>query len=458
MIREHHLYCAIAKFCFMRKSRGITFVRDPISIASAKRYGLTPLILYGVAAAGTSLKRVTVSTLDAPLSFSSVLEEAWRSAPPLGGKPDQVRVSRSLNESCPHLKVVLAAIGVDLLVADAKDKLTPTSLRSGQDAVLHLGWSDYLSPKLSTITQFNAAGLKLLEHEVSMFTSWSHGSKERTAFLQEWLALPAVPYVESLVDSGEWQHGPWLSNWEKTLPPNDSPRAFQIIGNKRSWLLFDNSSGAADVGADEDDDGDNFFSQGDDLPRVAKVIADCWPSPLVELGKTIGSTQKELQWFFSEKGQLNSTQRYALLNSLGIELNERYETYEADLPRVLVATSPRKVIAAYNQISHGGDLRFSFEAIPTRKAADPSWRYLVMASCGGHPTLIMFPRGSASADNMDSAHLINFNGVETVSDELYQGIVQTCAQACKSTADNVPAAIDFSRRWGEVLDEFEGSF
>ncbi len=452
MIREHHLYCAIAKFCFMHESRGITFVCDPISLASAKRYGLKPLIMYGVAVAGTSLKRITVSALDSPLSFSSVLEEAWRSAPPLGGKPDQVRVSRSLNESCPQLKKVLADIGVDLLVADSKDKITPTSLRSGQDAVLHLGWSDYLSPKLSTITEFNAAGLKLLEQDVSMLPSWSHGSKERTAFLQEWLALPAVPYVETLVDSGEWQHGPWLSNWEKTLPPNDSARAFQLIGNKRNWLLYDDSARAIEDGAE---DNDHFFPRGDDLPRVAKVIADCWPTPLVELSKTIGSTQKELQWFFSEKGRLTSTQRHALLNSLGIKLG-RYETYEADLPRVLVATSPRKVIAAYDQISHGGDLRFSFEAVPVRKAADPSWRYLVMASYSGYPSIIMFPRGSSSADNMDAAHLINFNGVETVPDDLYQAIVQTCAKASKSSAENVPTATEFCRRWGETIDELEG--
>lgn len=458
MIREHHLYCAIAKYCFLHAKRGITFVRDPLSIASAKRYGLEPLILYGVSAAGTSLKRITLSTLDSPLSFSAVLEEAWKAAPPLRGKPERIRVNRYLNESCPQLKGSLANIGVELLVADAKDKLTPTSLRSAQEEVLHIGWGDSLNPGLRTISQFNAAALAHLEDDVTIFGSWSRGSKERTAFQQEWLALPIVAYAEKMLDSGSWSQGPWLSTWEKTLPPDETSRVFNSPSEKRSWLFVSSAAGKEDIESGEDDDDEDNFPQGDDLPRVAKAIADCWPTSLVELGKAIGSTQKDLQWFFAEKSTLGSKQRHALITVLGLELNESYQTYEADFPRVLIASSPRKVIAAYDQISHGGDLRFSFEAVPTRKAADPSWRYLVMASCGGHPTLIMFPRGSACADKMDSAHLINFNGVETVTDELYQGIVQTCAQACKSTADNVPEAIDFCRRWGEVLDEFEGSF
>ena len=93
MIREHHLYCAIAKYCFLHAKRGITFVRDPLSIASAKRFGLEPLILYGVTAAGTSLKRIMLSTMDSPLSFSTVLEEAWKSAAPFRGKPVRIRVN-----------------------------------------------------------------------------------------------------------------------------------------------------------------------------------------------------------------------------------------------------------------------------------------------------------------------------------------------------------------------------
>lgn len=451
MIREHHLYCAIAKYCFLHTKRGITFVRDPLSIASAKRYGLEPLILYGVSAAGTSLKWIMLSTMDSPLSFSTVLEEAWKSAAPLRGKPECIRVNRYLNESCPQLKGSLANIGVELLVADAKDKLTPTSLRSAQEEVLHIGWRDSLNPELPTVSEFNAAALAQLKDDVTIFSSWPRGSKERTAFQQEWLALPIAAYAEKMVDSGEWSKGPWLSTWEKTLPPGETARVFNNSSEKSSWLFASSVSG-------EDSDDEDFFPQGDDLPRVAKVIADCWPTSLVELGKAIGSTQKDLKWFFNQKGNLVSSQRNALIAVLGLELDDSYQSYEADFPRVLVASSPRKVIAAYDQISHGGDLRFSFEAVPARKAADPSWRYLVIASCGGHPTLIMFPRGSACADKMDSAHLINFNGVETVTDELYQGIVQTCAQACKSTADNVPAAIDFCRRWGKVLDEFEGSF
>jgi len=49
--REHHFYVAIAKFRFHHPGHGIVSVRDPIKIKDAERYGLSPLILYGLTVA-----------------------------------------------------------------------------------------------------------------------------------------------------------------------------------------------------------------------------------------------------------------------------------------------------------------------------------------------------------------------------------------------------------------------
>lgn len=58
--REHHFYVAIAKFLFHHPEHGIVSVRDPIKIKDAERYGLSPLILYGLTVAGLPIRWMTL--------------------------------------------------------------------------------------------------------------------------------------------------------------------------------------------------------------------------------------------------------------------------------------------------------------------------------------------------------------------------------------------------------------
>lgn len=50
--REHHFYVSIAKFLLHHLEHGIVSVGDPIKIKDTERYGLSPLILYGLTVAG----------------------------------------------------------------------------------------------------------------------------------------------------------------------------------------------------------------------------------------------------------------------------------------------------------------------------------------------------------------------------------------------------------------------
>ena len=60
--REHHFYVAIAKFLFHHPEHGIVSVRDPIKIKDAERYGLSPLILYGLTVAGLPIRWMTFTS------------------------------------------------------------------------------------------------------------------------------------------------------------------------------------------------------------------------------------------------------------------------------------------------------------------------------------------------------------------------------------------------------------
>jgi hypothetical protein len=110
--REHHFYVAIAKFIFHHPEHGIVSVQDPIKIKDAQRYGLSPLIIYGVTVAGLPIRWMTFTPVDQPRAFRDVLLDAWRNAEGLRGRPDILRVNRHLSKASPELVEEMAKIGV----------------------------------------------------------------------------------------------------------------------------------------------------------------------------------------------------------------------------------------------------------------------------------------------------------------------------------------------------------
>jgi len=132
--REHHFYVAFAKFIYHHPGHGIVSLQDPIKIKDAERYGLSPLIIYGVTVAGLPIRLMTFTPVDQPRAFRDVLLDAWSNAEGLRGRPDILRVNRHLSKASPELVEEMAKIGVQVKVADAKDKSLPASLRSAQDS------------------------------------------------------------------------------------------------------------------------------------------------------------------------------------------------------------------------------------------------------------------------------------------------------------------------------------
>lgn len=429
--REHYLSVAIAKFAFRHAKYGIVFVRDPITLAEAAKHGLAPLVIYGLTPKGLPLRHIAFAAADRPDSICTFLQRAWREVSVLRGRPDVLRVNRHVASACPGLAEALKRAGVALVVTDGADKKFSASMRNIQDQAMKVGWRIRDVP-VTSIETLNA---------VAAGWSGQYAGREVDENTQRWLAMPIVPLDVDLPDL-PWKTGAWLHAWEATLPPAQPRYCYQ--GDGAVWLITgqpDNPTGA-DPGDDGGVEADHCVPI-DNAASKAKLMVDAWPNPPVEIARAIDVTARELQWFLSEKDTLDD-HRFELLALLGVEYIADYGEYEATGPCVLTATNRRRIQAAYDELSHGGDLQFAFEAVPDKGPADPSWRYLVFMACGGLPNIIMVPRGGDV--ERDQKNFLNFTGIRAISIDLYRDIVATSARACLNPTENVSAMMTFARR------------
>lgn len=448
--REHHFYVATAKFAFSHLKRGIVFVRDPITIEAAAKYRLSPLTLYGITPAGTAIHFIRFSAADKPRSLCGMLQEAWGAASGLRGRPDILKVNRHVAGACPGLANELGPRGIKLIVADGKDKRFAAALRNGQNMVLQFGWrfrDDH--PKLSSIDDLNAAAMAHHQQRVSS-KFWEYGNdKELAERTRLWLSLPEMGMEVDLPASLDWTPGPWLAAWQVRLPPLCS-RVFND-GHGVSWLLAGQPSSSQEGALDMYKE--NAGTDGYDYAVAkAKLMVDNWPNKMLDIARALGITARELKWYLNGQADLFDADRLELLSMLSVECDDRIsDDYEAFGPCVLLAGSVRSISAAYNELSCGGDLEYSFEALPDKGAADPSWRYLVFKAYRKEPSVIMVPRGSNVAEQLDSRTFINFDGQRTIKAEVYRDIVSSCGRACAAPTANVPEMSAFAERNHERL-------
>ena len=440
--REQYFYVSIAKFLFHHPDHGIVSVRDPIRIKDAERYGLSPLILYGLTVAGLPIRWVTFTPVDQLRAFRDVLLEAWRNAEGLRGRPDILRINRYLATACPELAGEMAKIGVQVEVADAKEKSLPASLRSAQDS------SRWLLRKHDGNARSLAGSIQALcryaqdDHDFRVRDGHRGvNSREVEDRIQQWLTLPAQVPVPIVTDGLDWEPGPWLSSWETSLPP-DQPRYFHLDGfDGNTWLLTGEKAPEDIV---EDDD---FWADGDydNAAEIAKNLVASWPNTPAEIAKCAGITLRELQWFTSGNAPLDRHARFDLEDLLGIEYDESMGSYVSVGPCVLMAKKPMALKEVYEDLSSGGDAS-PCEIVPRQGAADPSWRYVLINTYGELPSIVMAPRGAKITERLPDL-LMNYDGVRTVALEFYRDVVATCARACREPTANIREMKDFVKRY-----------
>jgi hypothetical protein len=121
----------------------------------------------------------------------------------------------------------MAKIGVQVEVADAKEKSLPSSLRSAQDS------SRWLLRKHDGNCRSVAGAIQALcrcaqiDHDFRVKDGHRGvNSREVEDRIQQWLTLAAQVPVPAVTDGLDWEPGPWLSSWE-TSPATRSAPIFQ---------------------------------------------------------------------------------------------------------------------------------------------------------------------------------------------------------------------------------------
>ena len=438
-LRVHWFSVAIARHVFAHSDFGIVFARDPFDLTTAERYGLRPIIVYSVTVAGIGLRHLAFAPAGEPSSFLTVLQDLWRTSPALRGRPDVLKVSRNVERACPELADSMNKLGVQLTVADGKDKQFSAVLRYTHKAVLELFWSISVSKgtTLTSIAALNTAASSKAESDARYRAQGQHRSgREAAEQAQAWMALPVRPLTGTLTHDVPWLGGKWLHAWENDLPPVSALKMLDANGVK--FMVHDEEQIL---------DEDEFLPEDfyDSAKKVKLLVAN-WPNPPVEIAKALGISLRELNWFAGAEAALDQRIRTRLLSMLGVGKRNFHSYYDCVGPCVLVARSP-SITKAYEDLSCGGDLKFSFEALPCKGLADPSWRYLVFGAHGQQISIIMVPRGSAIASRMDKTSFMNFRGSQEVPAHIYQDIIASCARACLHPQDNRKEMMAFSDRF-----------
>jgi len=448
-LREHHFYVAVAKFLFHHPQYGIVPVQDPIRIKDAEQYGLSPLILYGLTVAGLPIRWMSFTPIGQPKALRDVLLEAWSNAEGLRGRPDILRVNRHLIKASPELVRDMAIIKVKVEVAGVKEQSLPASLRSAQNSSKwllgrHLNKGHSLSGAIQALCHDAQ-----YDHDFHVRDSIRGvSSREVENRIQQWLALPVQGPMPKRTSGLDWKPGPWLSSWESSLPPN-STRHFGLDEFHGSMCLLTGEKEPDDIVEDDDFLSDRIY---DNVAEITKNLVACWPNPPAEIAKCVGITLRQLKWFTSRKESLERYTRFDLEDLLGIEYDESMACYVAAGPYVLMAHTPIALKEVYEAISNFGEAT-PREIVPSQGAADPSWRYVLIDTFGGPPSILMFPRGDKITERLPDL-LMNYAGIISVAPELYRDVVSTCARACSEPAANIREMKEFVKRYEEYWGDY----
>jgi len=439
--RIHHLYVATARYLFAHPKHGIVKILDPITLRDAKRYQLSPILLYGLTVAGLPIRWMTFAPIDAPIAIKSFLANAWEHAKGLRGVPNILRVNKYLHDACPLLTEALKPLGVELQVTASNDRSHPGSLRSAQESSKYISMTATSAPPqpnetpLDTLSRFAKE-----DHLKDVRIAPSYHSGKEALKIMQWLQQPIQPINSPLNDSEpDWQTGKWLSSWEKSIPES-GPRYFKRDSiDNIMWLMSGTNADYRELTEDEE------YELCDNTVELIKILLANWPCKMVDLVKQCGITLKELNWYLRSAATLPPASLFELKRILGIGMDLEYLALTINGPYVLMANKPKALSDFYNEYTNGGNAN-AFEIIPDNAHADPSFRYMLICPYSKLPSLLMVPRGSSIADRIPDL-LFNYEGVRRVGAKLYREAVSTCSAVAVNPTNNIAIMSEFTSRY-----------
>jgi len=171
------------------------------------------------------------------------------------------------------------------------------------------------------------------------------------------------------------------------------------------------------------------ISEGDvfhNPPPGLKELLEQWPGGKTRLLSSMGLRAEDLRWWLGLKAHLPEGPRHRLFDFLRIE-SEDYESdgpdlhYELSGGYLIVAKNQRSMKALYSELSHGGDLRLSFEVLPP-DGSIPLNRVMVFANWGNLANIAIFPAEPWVSALLDGKTLINFSGPIRAPSAVWQDV------------------------------------
>lgn len=380
-----YLNVSFAKEVGLNRRGGVaTFESDRISRESA---GLKPLLVYSIVAPCYSVMARMLVDATTPIPISQFLSQAWSSEYRLA-MPQRLETEAALLASDHGFVNWAQSQGVACSPA-VSSKALRAFARSAQNLQWAITWSaldngDKPAPRLEMANQslFNydtfpitisSAFRKSMDHLT--FDAWI--ARERRFFKGSWAA-------------DDWNPACMVEN-PKTVP---KPHLAVLRSNEEDGPLY--------------------------IPGLKELVT-MWPGGRRAFFQDLHGTAGDFDHWVAGRAQLPIDAIMEVLAKADAFIDPRHGEYVLGGGQLLVARTAKDVDCVYTQLSHGGDVEFSFEVVSPPGEEIPM-RVLVFASCGDQTNLILFPKIDGAASLLDALDLINQTRARQAPSDVWETI------------------------------------
>lgn len=362
-----------------RQRRVVAFDAEEVSREEA---GLTALLVYSVVAPAYSCFSRMLVDASSPVSISSFLAKAWSKEAGLG-MPHLLEVKPRVLEADRGYATWIRSHGVRPAPPSSIKSITAFE-RSARDVRFAAQWrSEGHRDVPRTLERANAA---IREYDIFSTLVGSRTSMEQHTF-EVWNARERRFFVGN----------PLESDWDAAALVDKVPRR---------------PSAELVVRAGDDP---AIFVDG-----IKEVVA-MWPCGRRAFFNGLTLSQQEFDFWVAGRARLYQSDFTQIRELANISYRDEYDEWELDGGYLLMATTPRNVLNAYNTLSHGGDLRFAFEVLGPLGEL-PALRFLVFESWGGVANIILFERGGPAEKVLNDRDLINLQAAVHAPPDVWETV------------------------------------
>lgn len=347
-----------------RENRVVAFDAEE---GSREEAGLTALLVYSVVAPAYSFFSRMLVDVSTPVSISRFLAKAWSKEAGLG-MPHLLEVKQQVLLADRGCATWIRSHGVELVPPSSVKSITAFE-RSSLDVRFAAQWRG--RDHRDAPRRLDRANAAIQEYDILSTLIGPRKSMEQHTF-EVWNARDRRFFVGS----------PLECDW-------DAAALVEKVRRRPSAELVVRA-----------DDGPAIFVDG------IKEVAAMWPGGRRAFFDGLSLSQQDFDFWVAGRAHLHQSDFAQICELANISYRDEYDEWELGGGYLLMATTPRNVTSSYDTLSHGGDVRFSFEVLGPRGEL-PALRFLVFESWGGMANIILFERGGPAEKVLNERKLIN---------------------------------------------------